>query len=111
MTPKLEEWVEKAEGDFHTAKRERAVTEYPNYDAVCFHSQQCVEKYLKSALVYNDIPIKKSHNLVILLGMVVPIHPLWEAWRKSLRLLNSYAVEFRYPGDTAIKEEAEESLK
>ena len=43
-----EEWVNKAEGDFATAQREIQVENMPNYDAVCFHSQQCLEKYLKA---------------------------------------------------------------
>jgi HEPN domain-containing protein len=42
----VDEWVEKAEGDFRTAEREARVRKAPNYDAVCFHAQQCAEKYL-----------------------------------------------------------------
>ena len=48
MTELATEWVAKAEGDLRTAQREMAATEFPNYDAVAFHSQQCVEKYLKA---------------------------------------------------------------
>ena len=44
------EWVDKAEGDFLTALREFRVRKSPNYDAVCFHAQQCVKKYLKARL-------------------------------------------------------------
>ncbi|MEL6262202.1 MAG: HEPN domain-containing protein [Cyanobacteria bacterium J06626_6] len=36
--------------DFATAQRELDVTKNANYDAVCFHAQQCVEKYLKANL-------------------------------------------------------------
>ena len=50
MTPLTKEWVRKDEGDFATAERELAVTSAPNYDAVCFHAQQCIEKYLKARL-------------------------------------------------------------
>ena len=45
MKPITEEWVQKAEGDFGTAQRELLVRDRANYDAVCFHSQQCAEKY------------------------------------------------------------------
>jgi len=38
MNNVIREWVQKAEGDFQTAQRELAVTEYPNHDAVCFHA-------------------------------------------------------------------------
>jgi HEPN domain-containing protein len=44
------EWVDKAEGDFAIAEREIEVKLNPNYDAVCFHCQQCAEKYLKERM-------------------------------------------------------------
>jgi hypothetical protein len=40
MNPAVAEWVSKAEGDFVTAGREMRARKSPNYDAVCFHSQQ-----------------------------------------------------------------------
>jgi len=42
------EWVEKAEGDWKIAQRAYHARKDPNYDAACFHVQQCVEKYLKA---------------------------------------------------------------
>jgi HEPN domain-containing protein len=59
MRPETAEWVEKAEGDFRTAGREKNSAEHPNYDAACFHAQQCAEKYLKARLV--DILIKDNN--------------------------------------------------
>jgi HEPN domain-containing protein len=50
MKPITQEWVNKAEGDFATAQRELQVQQSPNYNAVCFHSQECAEKYLKACL-------------------------------------------------------------
>ncbi len=38
MNPITREWVDKADGDFATARRELEVQIDPNYDAVCFHS-------------------------------------------------------------------------
>jgi hypothetical protein len=35
------EWVAKAEGDFTTMERESRARKAPNYDAICFHAQQC----------------------------------------------------------------------
>lgn len=53
------EWVEKAEGDYLTAKREVVVDESPNYDAVCFHCQQSAEKYLKARLQGAGLPFPR----------------------------------------------------
>jgi hypothetical protein len=43
MKPLSNEWVDKSEGDFATANREVRVRKAPNYDAGCFHAQQCAE--------------------------------------------------------------------
>jgi HEPN domain-containing protein len=40
------EWVQKAEGDFTVAQKMLRACKNPVYDAVCFHAQQCAEKYL-----------------------------------------------------------------
>ena len=68
MKPLTSEWVEKAEGDFATASREIRVRKSPNYDAVCFHTQQCAEKYLKAFLQEAEIPFGKTHHLIALLA-------------------------------------------
>lgn len=57
----------KAEGDFKTAGREFRVSNSPNHDAVCFHVQQCVEKYFKARLEEASIHIPKTHDLERLL--------------------------------------------
>jgi HEPN domain-containing protein len=63
MKPITQEWVRKAEGDFVTAEREFSAASNQNYDAVCFHSQQCVEKYLKAKLQEFDLHFEKTHDL------------------------------------------------
>ena len=51
MKPETVEWVEKSEGDWNAARQLNRVRKDPNYDGVCFHCQQCAEKYLKAKLV------------------------------------------------------------
>lgn len=111
MKPLTREWVEKAEGDFATASRELCVRRAPNYDAVCFHAQQCAEKYLKARLQEADTAFGRTHNLSALLDMLLPIEPLWETLRPHLQALTVFGVDFRYPGESADKEEAREALK
>ena len=50
MKPITEEWIVKAEGDFAMLERESRARKNPNYDGICFHAQQCAEKYLKARL-------------------------------------------------------------
>ena len=102
MKPLTEEWVTKADGDFATAGRELRARKAPNYDAVCFHTQQCVEKYLKAVLQEEDVPFR-THNLSALLDKVTEAYPYVEVIRPSLHLLNAFAIDFRYPGESADK--------
>ena len=111
MKPIAREWVKKAEGDFATAQREFAVKVEPNYDAVCFHSQQAAEKFLKARLQESDIAFARIHDLTVLLDNVVSIEPTWENLRPQLHSLTAYAVEYRYPGESSGKSEAEEALE
>lgn len=111
MKPEVPEWIAKAEGDFTSAQRDYRARKLPNYDAVCFHVQQCVEKYMKARLIEADIYFPKTHDLGHLLDLLNPIEPLWEPFRLNLNKLTYYAVEFRYPGESANKEDAKNALK
>ena len=104
MKPATREWIEKAEADFVSAVREYRARKQPNFDAACFFAQQCVEKYLKARLAQAGRPIPKTHDLSALLDFVVLLEPLWEVFRPRLETLTSYAVVFRYPGESATHE-------
>jgi HEPN domain-containing protein len=45
----IRKWILLADGDFKTANDE-LITEDPITTTICFHSQQCIEKYLKAYL-------------------------------------------------------------
>lgn len=66
MKPLTQEWVNKAEADFSSAQRELRARKNPNYDAACFHAQQCVEKYIKASrcgIMHISPPIKNAFAL------------------------------------------------
>ncbi|MBI5095838.1 MAG: HEPN domain-containing protein [Candidatus Hydrogenedentes bacterium] len=75
MNEVVEEWVRKAEGDFATANRELAAADNPNYDAACFHAQQCIEKLLKAAIIMRTALPHKTHDLVQLARQMEPHGP------------------------------------
>jgi HEPN domain-containing protein len=104
------EWIEKAEADFFSAGREYRARRRPNHDAACFFAQQCIEKYLKARLTEAGRPFPRIHDLSALLDLALPVEPLWEMFRPQLELLTSYAVEFRYPGESATREMAREAV-
>ena len=107
MNPLVAEWASKAEGDFATASREIRARKSPNYDAVCFHCQQCAEKYLKAVLQANNKHVPKIHFLLELMGLVMSFDASFELLRADLETLEEYSVRFRYPGSFAEKNEAQ----
>lgn len=107
MNRAVAEWVSKAEGDFLTAGRELRARKAPNYDAVCFHAQQCAEKYLKAALQENGRRIPKIHYLLELQALILKFDGSYEFLKADLEVLEDYSVKFRYPGEFAEKEEAQ----
>lgn len=111
MKPISTEWITKAEGDFAMVERECRARKNPNYDGVCFHAQQCAEKYLKARLCEADRSFAKIHDLVALLEQVLEIEPMWETFREDLAYLSDFAVAFRYPGESADKETALDARK
>lgn len=106
-----QEWLAKALGDAHTASREYRARNSPNYDAACFHAQQCVEKMIKALLLTHQIPFRRIHDVEVLLDACLERYPLWESMRADAQLLTQYAVQFRYPGESADKEEAREAIQ
>lgn len=91
------EWIRKAENDFKAANHLLKIERDNPTDTVCFHAQQCVEKYVKSLLVWKEIDFPKTHDLAVLAGM------LPEDLRPSLapqeeRRLVEYGTITRYPG-------------
>ena len=91
--------------------REYRARKTPIYDGVCFHAQQCAEKYYKARLQEAGIHFAKTHNLLNLLNELLTIEPTWTNLHKSSASLTIYAVKFRYPGDLADKIEAKEAVK
>jgi HEPN domain-containing protein len=106
MNDTVKEWVEKAERDYATATRELAAVDQPNYDAVCFHAQQCIEKLIKGLLIHRGVVPTKTHDLAYLCQLLSPVCPEWSWPIEDLRFLTRAAVAFRYPGESADREEA-----
>ncbi len=111
MKPSTQEWIDKAEGDFVTAQMSYRARKQPNYDAACYHAQQCAEKYLKARLEEANLSIPKTHNLYALLSLVQPLEPTWQSMSTDLNVLNAFAVAYRYPGVTATKPDAQDAVK
>jgi HEPN domain-containing protein len=111
MNGTVREWVAKAEADYATAAREFRATESPNYDAVCFHAEQCAEKLMKALLIHLGVTPPRTHDLVVLDRLLAPACRGWSWPLAELRLLTRAAVDFRYPGESADMDEAAKALE
>ncbi len=100
------EWIARTEGDWNVAQREWRARRRPNYDAVCFHAQQCAEKYLKGRLSAGGADPPRIHDQLALLDAVAALEPELSPLREEMALLTVYAVRNRYPGDAATRDEA-----
>ncbi len=111
MKPSAREWVKKAENDFNAAsqllRRRKGIVP----DAASFFCQQCVEKYLKARLIEAGIAFPRTHDLLQLLNLCLPVEPLWSPYAKTVDAMSDYAVDFRYPGHSATLAEARRSFK
>jgi HEPN domain-containing protein len=106
----LKSWILNAEEDLAAAKillRDKK----PILFGVCFHAQQCAEKYLKALLIYKEVDFPKTHDLVTLntlchqAGIIAGFDP------QQLTELSRHAVQTRYPGNQPTPGEAKDALR
>lgn len=91
------EWVKKAEDDLGVARKLlRGRVQYP--DQICFHCQQAIEKYLKALLQESGVPFPRTHDLLQLVDLLIPLDGTLCRLRRGTATLTRYAVDYRYPG-------------
>jgi HEPN domain-containing protein len=91
------EWLAKAENDLTTAAHTLKLGETCPTDTVCFHAQQCVEKYLKALLVLEGKDFPRTHDLETLMGLI-PVGLRPDLSSEEQARLTEYATSARYPG-------------
>lgn len=106
----FDEWIEKAEGDYKIAVDIQRRRKNPVPDGVCYHSQQCAEKYFKAFLVKYGVAPPRTHDLTDLLARCLPYESALSSLLPLLLPLNRYSVELRYPGVTTTVLEATDAL-
>ena len=94
----VREWIEKAENDLKNAAHTLKMGKDCPTDTICFHAQQCVEKYLKALLTLKEIDFPKTHDAGELMALI-PGRAGPQLAAEEQRRLTSYATVTRYPGD------------
>lgn len=108
----IRNWILKAESDYNAASELLGINS-SSTDAICFHCQQAVEKYLKALLIFNNIHFARVHDLIALIELLVEKYPDIEIFKIDMVNLNAYAVDVRYPDDYYMpsKEEVVSAVK
>jgi HEPN domain-containing protein len=101
-------WIKKAEEDWRVARKLDPKTES---DSIYFHSQQCAEKYLKGFLELYRRRFPKTHDLMVLLNIGLPLERSLRGLVNALSDLNPYSVIARYPGLDTTPDEARRAMK
>jgi HEPN domain-containing protein len=92
------DWVQKGENDLKNAIHTVGMRKDCPTDTVCFHAQQCVEKYSKAFLVLKRIDFPKTHDIKELIALL-PSDARPKMTPEEQRRLTDYATVTRYPGD------------
>jgi HEPN domain-containing protein len=96
--PEHKDWLLKALSDLKSAKK-LFRDDDETLDTAAYHTQQCVEKTLKSFLVFNHRTPPKTHDLEKLLEQCVVFDSSLKDLIDDVITLIPYATYSRYPDD------------
>lgn len=101
VTTVVREWITKAESDLRAAAYLLEPRGERTTEAVCFHAQQCAEKYVKALLVFRGADFPKTHDLEKLTALLpAALRPRLTV--EEERRFFGYATAARYPGSGEI---------
>ncbi|MBM3335366.1 HEPN domain-containing protein [Candidatus Sumerlaeota bacterium] len=98
-------WTAKAQADLCLAELALELADPCPFDLVCYHAQQCAEKYVKSYLVSRQIDFPYSHDLRFLTGMIEKI--IGAPFCRETSALSVHASRTRYPFEAPDPDRAE----
>ena len=90
------EWFEVADKDLASAEFLQKMKPVP-LEIICYHCQQCAEKYLKGFLAFKEEQITKTHDLVLLNKLYGRYDEGFEEIDENCLLLTDFDVNMRYP--------------
>lgn len=94
----MAQWIEKAEHDLATAVHLLQWGAPEAFEAICFHAQQCIEKYIKAVLYSQQRAFPKTHDLTMLMALL-PKRDRPSLSAELQETLTDYATTVRYPDD------------
>jgi HEPN domain-containing protein len=96
-------WIRKANGDLGAAEvlAANVGANTAIREAVGFHCQQAVEKYVKALLTYYQVEFPKTHEIAKLLLLLSTVNPAAAEALNGTAWLTPFGVDVRYAEDAA----------
>jgi HEPN domain-containing protein len=91
------EWLSFASADLRAARLLLTDAAVPSRIA-CFHAHQAAEKAVKAVLIAESTPFRKTHDIVVLVGLA-PAQLATNLAAVDILVVQPWAVDGRYPGD------------
>lgn len=107
LTRLTQEWFQRGEHDLRTARI--ALQGGAPSDTVRMLLHQACEKYIKGYLLYQGWELRKTHNLVFLLGESARYDTEFSSFVDLAGKLTSHYLEERYPPGALMEYSAEET--
>ncbi len=89
------EWF--AQGDLDVQAAEILLTQNGPLAIAAFHLQQAIEKYLKGYLLFTGHPLRRIHDLEILLQQAASQDTNFAQFLAACQRITEYYIEARYP--------------
>jgi len=95
---KANNWLQRSKSNMARAKAGRVLPDIL-YEDLCYDAQQVVEKALKAVCIIHEIVFPKTHDIAYLIELLEKGNVEVPGELQNAKILTSYAVETRYPGD------------
>lgn len=92
----VKEWFFIADKDLESAIFLQNMKPVP-LEIICYHCQQCAEKYLKGFLAFKEEKIEKSHDLILLNKKCREYNIGFKEIEDECLRLTDYGINVRYP--------------
>jgi HEPN domain-containing protein len=103
-------WLDAAQDDLRAI--ERLVEDEALTNIIAFHAQQCVEKSFKALVEEIGVPVRRTHSLVQLLGVVSKAYDrLSDMDTTLLNVLDQLYTDSRYPNEFGLLPNGKPSLE
>ncbi|MGH2533172.1 MAG: HEPN domain-containing protein [Thermomicrobiales bacterium] len=103
-------WLRRADEDARATIILFEGTDEPILNLVCYHAQQCAEKYLKAFLQEREIEFPRTHQLLELAERAAPFVPNLAELKKDLADLTR-CIDARYPDIEVDQAQAERAMR